>query len=101
MGEVSRGLMRLRAVTFRYKHVPTGQRRPLEYGLIAEEVAKVFPDIVVYDGAGRPDTVQYRKVNAMLLNELQRQHEQIGDLEQQLHAVLVRLTALEGSGLRP
>ena len=95
MGERSAGLQRLRPVTFRYKQAQAGGQS-LEYGLIAEEVAEVFPDIVVYDDAGRPETVRYRKVNAMLLNEVQHQHRRIGDLEQQLATVLGRLAALEG-----
>lgn len=95
MGALSEGLQRLRPVAFRYKQARAGGQR-LEYGLIAEEVAEVFPDIVVYDEAGRPETVQYRKVNAMLLNEVQHQHQRIGDLEQQLATVLGRLAALEG-----
>ena len=93
MGALSAGLQRLRPVTFHYKQAQAGG---LEYGLIAEEVAEVFPDIVVYDDKGRPETVQYRKVNAMLLNEVQHQHQRIGDLEQQLARVLGRLAALEG-----
>lgn len=95
MGAASEGLQRLRPVTFRYKQAQAGGRR-LQYGLIAEEVAAVFPDIVVFDDAGRPETVQYRKVNAMLLNEVQHQHRRIGNLEQQLATVLGRLAALEG-----
>ena len=95
MGALSEGLQRLRPVAFRCQQARAGGQR-LEYGLIAEEVAEVFPDIVVYDEAGRPETVQYRKVNAMLLNEVQHQHQRIGDLEQQLATVLGRLAALEG-----
>ena len=45
--------------------------------LIAEEVVVVYPDVIVYNAAGEPETVQYRKVNAMLLNEVQRQQRQI------------------------
>jgi len=96
MADASRGLLRLRAVTFRYKRPYAHGAKPIQYGLIAEEVAAVFPDIVVYDDEGRPETVQYRKVNAMLLNEVQKQHQWIGDLEQQLATVLGRLAALEG-----
>jgi len=54
-------------------------------------VAAVFPDIVVYDDEGRPETVQYRKVNAMLLNEVQRQHRQIEALMDRLSEVERRL----------
>jgi len=54
-------------------------------------VAAVFPDIVVYDDEGRPEMVQYRKVNAMLLNEVQRQHRQIEALMDRLSEVERRL----------
>lgn len=54
MGEASRGLMRLRPVTFRYREAPA---EATEYGLIAEEVAEVYPDLVVYDESGNPETV--------------------------------------------
>ncbi|HZI67473.1 MAG TPA: tail fiber domain-containing protein [Thermoanaerobaculia bacterium] len=69
----SDGLMRLRPVAFRYKPQidPTGLA---QYGLIAEEVADVYPDLVVYDRDGRPETVRYHLVNALLLNEVQKQH---------------------------
>ena len=69
----SDGLMKLRPVAFRYKPQidPTGLT---QYGLIAEEVANVYPDLVAYDRDGRPETVRYHLVNALLLNEVQKQH---------------------------
>jgi hypothetical protein len=76
MGEASAGLMRLRPVTFRYKPAYDDGSRLLQYGLIAEEVAKVYPGLVQYDEEGRPLSVRYHFVNAMLLNEVQRQHAQ-------------------------
>ena len=48
----------------------------------------------VYNDEGQPETVQYRKVNAMLLNEVQRQHQRIGDLERQLATILGRLARI-------
>ncbi|HEU5251429.1 MAG TPA: tail fiber domain-containing protein [Thermoanaerobaculia bacterium] len=69
----SDGLMRLRPVAFKYTTQidPTGLA---QYGLIAEEVADVYPDLVAYDRDGRPETVRYHLVNALLLNEVQKQH---------------------------
>jgi Chaperone of endosialidase len=69
----SDGLMRLRPVAFKYQAQidPTGLT---QYGLIAEEVADVYPDLVAYDRDGRPETVRYHLVNALLLNEVQKQH---------------------------
>ena len=78
MGEASRGLMQLRPVTFHYKPEYAGGPRTLQYGLIAEEVAAVYPDLVFYDPqTGLPQTVAYHLVNAMLLNEVQKQHRHI------------------------
>jgi hypothetical protein len=103
MGDASTGLLRLRPVTFRYTEAVVGPgARPLEYGLIAEEVAEVYPGLVTYDPDGRPATVQYRKINAMMLNEVQRQERTIHALEvanQQQHerisALVARLQRLE------
>jgi hypothetical protein len=65
-------------VTFRYKQEQTLPRVgsvPPEYGLIAEEVAEVFPDLVVYDDQGQPFTVKYHEMAPILLNEMKkRQH---------------------------
>ncbi len=74
IGDESSRLMRLRAVRFRYtEEAAGGGERPLEYGLIAEEVAEVLPELVAYDDEGRPHTVRYHLLTPMLLAELQRQ----------------------------
>jgi hypothetical protein len=82
----SDGLMKLRPVAFRYKPEidPTGLT---QYGLIAEDVAEVSPDLVVYDRDGRPETVRYHLVNALLLNEVQKQHREIEELKARLAAI--------------
>ena len=84
MSEASDRLMQLRPVTFRYKKAYAAGAKPIHNGLIAEEVAEVYPGLVVYNDDGQPETVQYRKVNAMLLNEVQKQHRQIADLTARL-----------------
>jgi hypothetical protein len=75
MGDASKGLLRLRPVTFHYKKSDSDGSKPLEYGLIAEEVAGVYPELVVRGKDGQVETVQYAKLPAMLLNELQKQHD--------------------------
>ena len=73
--------------------------RPLfscSYGLIAEEVAKVFPDLVVYDKGGKPETIKYRLPAPMLLNELQKEHRTVEELKSDEAAEHARETALEG-----
>jgi hypothetical protein len=82
MGDDSDRLMKLRPVSFRYKADPTSTQ---QYGLIAEEVAKVYPELVVNGADGKPQTVAYHLLPAMLLNELQKQAraDQKRDWEQQ------------------
>lgn len=83
MGEVSSRLLELRPVSFRY----IGQSEGVHFGLIAEEVERVMPELVVRDATGQPETVAYHELPAMLLNELQKQHatiqEQQGLIEAQ------------------
>ena len=80
MGEKSSGLMQLRPVTFRYTKEHAGDERPVLPGLIAEEVAEVYPDLVLHDSEGEVMTVQYHKLIPMLLNEVQKQNEKIAEL---------------------
>jgi Chaperone of endosialidase len=70
MDDASGGLMKLRPVTFRYNEDPAGT---LQYGLIAEEVARVYPELVTYADDGKPQSVAYQMLPAMLLNEMQKQ----------------------------
>jgi hypothetical protein len=81
MGDASRGLLRLRPVTFHYKKPDPEGSKPLEYGLIAEEVDAVYPELVVRGPDAQVETVQYSKLPAMLLNELQKQDATIRKLE--------------------
>ena len=64
-------LMNLRPVTFRY--LQYGDKATRQYGLIAEEVAKVYPEMVVRNEDGKPETVMYQFLAPMLLNEVQKQ----------------------------
>jgi hypothetical protein len=90
MGGASAGLFRLRPVTFRYLRPYGGGARPRDYGLIAEEVDEVYPDLVVRNEAGEAETVQYHKLVPMLLNELQR-------LRREFEELRVRVAGLEGT----
>jgi hypothetical protein len=80
MGNESEAILALRPVTFRYKKEidPQGM---LQFGLVAEEVEKVNPDLVVRDSEGKPYTVRYDAVNAMLLNEFLKEHRKIVAVE--------------------
>ena len=87
--------MRLRPVTFRYKKASANGERPLQYGLIAEEVAEVYPELVVTNDERQVQTVQYHKLNSMLLNEVQKQHRQIEDKRGVIAGLVERLDRLE------
>jgi polyhydroxyalkanoate synthesis regulator phasin len=88
MGDTSSRLLELRPVTFHYKTQPDG---PLQYGLIAEEVNEVMPELVVKDATGQLETVAYHELPAMLLNELQKQRAQIADQAKTIQALKVAL----------
>jgi hypothetical protein len=85
MGEASSGLLRLRPVTFRYKKPFANGSQPIQYGLIAEEVAEVYPDLVARSADGEIESVKYQVLDSMLLNELQRQEVEIRNLREQLN----------------
>ena len=80
MDKASEGILALKPVTFRYKEELDPEKIP-QFGLIAEEVAKVSPDLVVRDEEGKLITVRYEAVNAMLLNEFLKEHKQVQDLK--------------------
>jgi trimeric autotransporter adhesin len=93
MGDASADLMELRPVIFHYKPAYDDRSHLLQYGLIAEEVAKVYPDLVQLDDQGRPQAVRYDLVNAMLLNEVQKQHRTIATQAAELEQEHARLDA--------
>jgi len=82
MGEASSDLMKLRPVTFHYKQALEDGSHPLQYGLVAEEVAEVNPGLVQFDKEGQPQTVLYHALPALLLNEAQKQHQKIDAQEE-------------------
>jgi hypothetical protein len=97
MDKASEALFALRPVTFRYKKEidPVGTS---QLGLVAEDVEKVNPDLIVRDKEGKPYTVRYEAVNAMLLNEFLKEHtafleeqRKVQKLEAALAAVNERL----------
>jgi Chaperone of endosialidase len=80
MGQASEAILALKPITFRYKKEidPAGAS---QFGLVAEEVEKVNPDLVVRDKNGEIYTVRYDAVNAMLLNEFLKEHRHVQELE--------------------
>jgi len=88
MDKASEAVLELKPVTFRYKHELDPAGIP-QFGLVAEQVEKVDPDLVARDKQGKPHSVRYEAVNAMLLNEFLKEHRKVEQLEQQVE----RLTA--------
>jgi trimeric autotransporter adhesin len=80
MDKASEAILAFQPVAFRYKKDfdPTGTA---QFGLVAEDVAKVNPDLVVRDKEGKPYSVRYDQVNAMLLNEFLKEHRKVQELE--------------------
>ena len=80
MDKASEAILALKPVTFRYKRELDPAGIP-QFGLVAEEVAEVDPDLVVRDAEGKPYTVRYEAVNAMLLNEFLKEHRTVQELK--------------------
>ena len=80
MARASETILALRPVTFRYKKEIDRYCTP-QFGLVAEEVAEINPDLVTRDREGKPETVRYDAVNAMLLNEFLKEHRKVQELE--------------------
>jgi trimeric autotransporter adhesin len=78
MDKASEAILSLKPVTFRYKHELDPDGIP-QFGLVAEEVEKVNPDLVVRGEDGKVNTVRYEAVNAMLLNEFLKEHRKVSE----------------------
>ena len=112
MGDLSARLLALRPVTFRYVEHDQDGTQPIQFGLIAEEIAETLPKLVVYDAEGKPETVSYHLLATLILNEFQKEHSlnqkqseqlaaqaiqlaEVSELKQQLAEVQVLLAALQ------
>src|SRR5439155_17479318 len=104
MDKASDALFALKPVSFHYKKQidPAGKS---QFGLVAEDVEKVNPDLVVRDKEGKAYSVRYDQVNAMLLNEFLKEHRKVEQLEKQVSALTAGLqkvsAQLETSGPVP
>src|SRR4030095_12974046 len=90
MGKASEAILSLQPVSFRYKKALDPKGTP-EFGLIAEEVAKVAPELVDADSQGKPFSVRYDEVNAMLVNEFLKARRQIDSQQKQIDALTAGL----------
>ena len=89
MNKASEAILALRPVSFRYKKEIDPKAIP-QFGLVAEEVEKVNPDLVVRDKEGKPYTVRYDQVNAMLLNEFLKEHRKVEQLKNDFQTKVVQ-----------
>src|SRR5438477_626899 len=80
MDKASEAILALKPVTFRYKEELDSKGIP-QFGLVAEDVEKINPDLVARDDQGKPYTVRYEAVNAMLLNEFLKEHRKVEQLK--------------------
>src|SRR5262249_2258962 len=90
MDKASEAILSLKPVTFRYKHELDPERIP-QFGLVAEDVEKVNPDLVARDDQGKPYTVRYEAVNAMLLNEFLKAHRRIEEQDRRIDQLTAQL----------
>ena len=90
MDKASEAIFALKPVSFRYKKEIDAEGIP-QFGLVAEEVEKINPDLVARDEQGKPYTVRYEAVNAMLLNEFLKEHRKVEQMEKQIAALTAGL----------
>jgi hypothetical protein len=90
MDNASEAILALKPVTFRYNK-EYDATQTLAYGLIAEDVAQVYPDLVGRNREGQPESVRYEQINAMLLNEFLKEHRKMEEQQKQIDALTVRL----------
>lgn len=97
IGGASAGLLKLRPVTFRYKNDPTGT---VQYGLVAEEVERVYPELVTRGTDGKVQTVRYLEFTALLLNEVQKLAQKVETKDAQIAAQQREIDALKQKDAR-
>jgi uncharacterized coiled-coil protein SlyX len=96
MDKTSEAILALKPVTFRYKHELDPEGIP-QFGLVAEEVEKVNPDLVARDEQGKPYTVRYEAVNAMLLNEFLKAHRKVEEQDRKMQEQEATITQLKST----
>jgi len=96
MDKASEAIRALQPMTFRYKHDLDPEGIP-QFGLVAEQVAKVNPDLVARDDQGKPYTVRYEAVNAMLLNEFLKEHRKGEQQDRKIEALEATITRLQAA----
>ena len=96
MDKASEAILALKPVTFRYKHQLDPDGIP-QFGLVAEQVEKVNPDLVARDETGKPYTVRYEAVNAMLLNEFLKEHRKVESQDKRVQELETTVAQLKSA----
>jgi trimeric autotransporter adhesin len=94
MDRESEAILALKPVSFRYDQDIDPAGAP-QFGLVAEEVGKVNPNLIARDRNGKPFTVRYDAVNAMLLNEFLKEHRKVEELQSTVAKLMRRLDEQE------
>jgi hypothetical protein len=95
MADISRRVLALRPVTFKYAQPYGDGSKPVQFGLVAEEVAEVFPELAVRSDDGSVETVHYETLSVLLLNELQKQQQGIDRQQHRIDEQQQRIETLE------
>ena len=90
MDKASEAILALKPVTFRYKKDIDSDGTP-QFGLVAEEVEKVNPALITRDADGKPYTVRYEAVSAMLLNEFLKEHRRMEEQDKRIEELTAQL----------
>ena len=96
MDNASEAILALKPVTFRYNK-EYDATQTLAYGLIAEDVAQVYPDLVGRNREGQPESVRYEQINAMLLNEFLKEHRKVQEQKATLTELKSTVTKQESA----
>jgi hypothetical protein len=91
MAHASETILALKPVIFQYR---SDTSNTPQFGLVAEDVAEVNPDLVIRDRDGKPYSVRYEAVNAMLLNEFLKEHRKVQEMEKQIEALTAGLQSV-------
>ncbi len=94
LGAAADRVLDLRPVSFRYRKPFANGEKPVQYGLIAEEVEKVLPELVAYGKDGRPETVKYQVLPTLLLAELEKEHARLAEQDRRLAEKDAQVSAL-------
>ena len=96
MDKASEAVFALKPVSFHYKE-EVDPTRTAQFGLVAEDVEKVNPDLIIRDKDGKPYSVRYDQVNAMLLNEFLKEHKRVEELNAKAAKQDARITDLKST----